>query len=185
MFWRWRWASRSSTSRRGVRVARRDSVGDTRRQDDREGTRILPGSLRRPAPRRDDRTDVGRGGRRPRRLPGARLPAPANTLDLRADGRAGRALRPRSDRRRRAEGRPGRHLGAERGRVGGSAVRHGARRGDHGQHQSVLPGARAGVRAAPVGLHDADPGAGLQEHRLPRAASGRRGARSDSFNRAG
>ena len=145
------------------------------------GARILAGTFECPAPRRDDRADVGEYRRRPRRPRRARLPAPGNPLDLRRAGRAGRALRPRADRRGSAEGRPGRHLGAELRRVGARPVRHREDRRDPRQHQPGLPRARAGVRAAPVGLRDADPRARLQDRRLPGdGREARRGARPDA-----
>ena len=107
------------------------------------------------------------------------MPLLGETIDanLRARGRAVR--RPRGPRRRRrpaagsptpswtppstssargllargvAEGRPGRHLGAELRRVVARAVRHRPDRRDPGQHQPGLPHARARVRAA-AGRH--------------------------------
>ena len=75
--------------------------------------------------------------------------------------------------RRRRPRRPGRHLVAEQRRVGRHPVRDREDRRDPRQHQPVLPGARARVRAAPVGLLAADPRARVQGRRLRRARGGR------------
>ena len=96
-------------------------------------------------------------------------------LQLPGVRRGGRRLRARARRPRRAEGRPGRHLGAELRRVGLRPVRDGEARRDPGQHQPGVPHARAVLRAG-AGRHlGAGVGAVVQDQRLPR--DGRRGAR--------
>ena len=75
-----------------------------------------------------------------------------------------------------AQGRPGRHLGAQLRRVDHRAVRDGQDRRHPGQRQPGLPHPRTGLRAQPVGRADARSSAtdvqdlGLRRH-------GRRGAR--------
>ncbi len=57
---------------------------------------------------------------------------------------------PGADGRRRRQGRPGRHLGAELRGVDAGAVRHRQDRRDHRQRQPGLPHPRAGLRPEPV-----------------------------------
>ena len=74
-----------------------------------------------------------------------------------------------------AEGRPGRHLGAQLRGVGDRAVRHREDRRDPGQHQPGLPDPRAAVRAEPGRHLGCSSRPSVQDQRLPR--DGRRGAR--------
>ena len=87
-----------------------------------------------------------------------------------------------------AQGRAGRHLGAELRRVGDHPVRHGQARRDPREHQPELPAERAAVRAAPVRLLVARDRAAVQDLGLhghaPRARAGARRSRAGALRAA-
>ena len=100
-----------------------------------------------PAPRRDDRREPAPDGRALRRARGARRSPPALPGHLPRAVAAGRPCRARLPGRRRAQGRPRRHLGAEPPRVGRDPVRDRSRRRDPRDDQPGLQGRGARARA--------------------------------------